>query len=337
MLLNLQRMGPELRRRLAIGWLLAAGLGGLYLSVRPLQQAKEYRNQQATGLSAVRPETFPGFIASKLARREGIAGGVAGGVGSEIGTMQEKAMMGFLGSASDERELLRTSSLEVVVNDPAAAAEKIRQLAEHNGGYLVSSQIQGSAGNASAALTVRVPGARFEEVRTEIRKLGLRVESDKLEAQDVTKDYVDREARLRNLHAQEQQYLQILKRAATVKDTLEVSDKLNQVRSQIEQQQAEFQALAKQTETVAIAVDLRSDADAQVLGLHWRPLYRIKQAMREGLDGLGDYVASMTSFAFLLPSVLLWLMTFVVGASVGWRLLRWVARVFFNFPKAAVS
>ena len=184
---------------------------------------------------------------------------------------------------------------------PAGAAEEVRKLAERSGGYLVSSQVQGSEANASATVSVRVPVAQFESVRNQIRQLGLRVESDKIEAQDVTRDYVDRDSlRLRNLRAQEQQYLQILKRATTVKDTLEVSDKLNEVRGQIEQQQAEFDALSKQIETVAITVELRSDAEAQVLGLQWRPLSRIKAAIRDGLDGLGDYVASMTAFAFFL-------------------------------------
>ena len=132
----------------------------------------------------------------------------------------------------------------------------------------------------SASVTISVPTTRFEEARSEIRKLGLRVEADRLEAQDVTKDYVDREARLRNLRAQEAQYLGILKQAKTVKDTLEVSDKLNEVRSEIEQQQAEFEALSKQVEMVAIGVSLRAEADVQAFGLHWRPLYQLKLSPR---------------------------------------------------------
>src|SRR6266496_6090328 len=40
-------------------------------------------------------------------------------------------------------------------------------------------------------------------------------------------------------------------KAATVKDTLEVSDKLNDVRGAIEDRQAEFEALSKQVETAA--------------------------------------------------------------------------------------
>jgi hypothetical protein len=75
---------------------------------------------------------------------------------------------------------------------------------------------------------------------------------------------VDQAAKLRNLHAQETQYLGILKQAKTVKDTLEVSEQLNEVRSDTEQQQAEFDALSKQVETIALTISLHAEAEAQV-------------------------------------------------------------------------
>lgn len=337
MLLKLRANQPEARRWFKTGWLVAAGLTALCLSIQPLKRARELRNQRATGMGAgAMSETLPETVAHKLVGRSELAGATPGEPALIADdAVQQSALMTFAPPTQDERKLLRTSSLELIVKTPVDAAEQIRQLAERHGGFLVSSQVLGSEGNASASVSVRVPVAQFEAVREQIRKLGLRVESDKIEAQDVTRDYVDREARLRNLHAQEEQYLQILKRAVTVKDTLEVSERLNAIRGQIEQQQAEFDALSKQVETVAIAVELRSEAEAQILGLHWRPLYRLKSAMRDGLDGLGEYMASMTAFAFLLPTILLWLMTFVAGAAVCWRLLRWIARKFFNFPNPA--
>jgi len=140
---------------------------------------------------------------------------------------------------------------------------------------------------------------------------------------------VDQSARLRNLRAQEMQYLGILKQAKTVKDTLEVSDKLNEVRGEIEEQQAEFDALSKQVETVALTISLRAEADAQVFGLKWRPLYQLKLAARQGMDGLGDYAASMASFLFYLPAVLLWLATILIGAAIGWRILCWAGKALF--------
>jgi hypothetical protein len=232
-----------------------------------------------------------------------------------------------------DRKMVRNSSVDLVVQKPAEAAEKIRELAEGLGGFLVSSQISGAPNASGASLTVCVPAGRFEEARAEIRKLGLRVESEKVEARDVTRQYVDEDANLRNLRAEEAQYLSILKEARTVKDTLAVSDKLGEVRGQIEQQQAEFDALAKRTETVTIAVSLRAEAEAQVFGLHWRPLYQMKLALRDGLEAMADYGMAMTSFVFYLPAVLLWLGTIGVGAAVAWKVLRWVARVFFAWPK----
>lgn len=233
-----------------------------------------------------------------------------------------------------DRKMVRTSSLDLVVQKPGEAAEKIRGLAEGMGGFLVSSEISGGQ-DASGSLTIRVPAARFEEARQEIRKLGLRVESDKVEAQDVTRQYVDQEANLRNLHAEEVQYLSILKQAHTVKDTLEVSEKLSEVRGQIEQQQAEFDTLSKQIETVAFTVSLRAEAEAQLFGLHWRPLYQMKLELRDGLDAVAGYGVAMTSILFYLPAILLWLVTMVVGGAAGWRVLRWAARVFFAWPKQA--
>jgi Domain of unknown function (DUF4349) len=162
------------------------------------------------------------------------------------------------------------------------------------------------------------------------------VESEKLNAEDVTKEHVDQSARLRNLHAQETQYLRILKQAKSVKDTLEVSDKLNEVRGEIETQQAEFDALSKQVETVALTITLRAEAEAQVFGLQWRPLYQLKLAARQGIESVGDYAAAIASFLFYLPTVILWLATILVGAALGWRILRWAGKVLF-VPRPKVT
>jgi hypothetical protein len=234
----------------------------------------------------------------------------------------------------DGRKLLRTESLDLLVKDPAECAQKIHNLAGGVGGFLVSSETNGGL-NTKSSLTIRVPAERFEEALVEIKKLAARVESEKTEARDVTKQYVDDEAQLRNLQAEETQYLTIMKHATTVKDTLEVSEKLSDVRGQIEQHQAEFEALSKQVKTVAITVSLRAEADAQVFGLRWRPLYQLKVALRDGLDGLADYASTMASVVLYLPTILLWLMTILIGAALAWRILRWAARAFFAFPKPA--
>jgi hypothetical protein len=142
------------------------------------------------------------------------------------------------------------------------------------------------------------------------------------------------EARLRNLRAEEAQYLIIMKSAYKVEDLLSVSEKLSEVRGQIEQQQAEFQTLSKQVETVAITISLRAVADAQVFGLNWRPLYQLKVAARDGLDALADYAGAMATILFFAPVILAWGITILLAIVICWRATQWVGRRFFASPVA---
>jgi hypothetical protein len=235
-----------------------------------------------------------------------------------------------------ERRIIRTSSLEMFVQHPADAAEKITAMAEGMGGYLETAS--GGGQNAtSGTLTIRVPAARLQEARAEIRKLGLRVESEKVDAQDVTRQYVDQDARIRNLRAEEAQLLAILKQAATVKDMMAVSERLSEIRGQIEQQQAEFNALSRQIETVAIAISLRTESEAQVFGLNWRPGYQLKLALHDGLESIATYATAMTTILFYLPAVLLWAGTILVGIFVALRLMRWIGARWFGSKTTTVS
>ena len=101
------------------------------------------------------------------------------------------------------------------------------------------------------------------------------------------------------------------------------------MRGQIEQQQAEFNALSKQVETVAIAMSLHTEADVSVFGMNWKPLYQLKMSARDGVLALNTYVSAMAAFLFYLPAILLWLATICFGAAIGWRLLNWARLAIF--------
>jgi hypothetical protein len=240
-------------------------------------------------------------------------------------------------SATADRKIVRSGSVEAVVKSSAEAAEKIRLIATGLGGYIESAQLSGNAGSSTAAITLRIPASRFDDAKDAIRKLCVRVDTDKTETSDVTRQYVDTEARIRNLRAEEAQYLQIMKSAGKVKDMLDVSEKVSEVRGEIERQQAEFQTLSKQVETATLNIALRTEAVAQVTTQRWRPIYAIKIAANDALDGLANYADVMLAFIFEIPVASLWIATLVLCAAGAWKLLRWVARVFFNFPRPALE
>jgi len=236
----------------------------------------------------------------------------------------------YSAGASMARKIIRTSSLEMIVQHPAESAEKINALVEGLGGYLETSSA-GGENATSATLTVRVPADRFEQALAEIRKLGLQVQSERVDAQDVTRQYVDQDANIRNLRLEETQYLAILKQASTVKDMMVVSTQLSEVRGQIERQQAEFNALSRQIETVSISIALTTEADAQTFGLNWRPLYQLKVALHDGLESVATYTVTMITVLFYLPAALLWVGTILVGLIGSWRMVRWIGLRWFGW------
>lgn len=238
--------------------------------------------------------------------------------------------------AAAGRKMISTIWLDMVVAHPSDTARQIAGLAENLGGYLVSAEDSGPNA-ASVSLTVRVPSTRLEQARAEIHQLGLRVDSEKIESQDVTRQYVDQDASIRNLKAEEAQYLTILKQATTVKDMMAVSEKLSDVRGQIEQQQAEFNVLSRQIETVAISISLRTESEAQVFGLNWRPGYQFKLALHDGLESVANYATAMMAILFYLPAVLLWVGTILTAVVGSWRIVQWANKRWFTAKASAPS
>ena len=237
--------------------------------------------------------------------------------------------------APADRKIVRTSSMELTVASPADVAEKVRAFAESLGGYVETAQISSSQDSPSATITIRVPVARLEDAKAELRKMAVKVNSEKTDAQDVTKQYVDMEARIRNLQAQEAQYLEIMRSAKKVQDMLDVSEKLSEVRGEIEQQQAEFATLSKQVETVAMTVSLLPQAAPESLSLNWKPLHQLQVAGRDALEGIADYASTMAAVVLYMPVIMLWIGTVGLGVFVSWRVLRWVGRIFSAFSKPA--
>jgi archaellum component FlaC len=236
-----------------------------------------------------------------------------------------------------DRKIARTSSMDLLVSHPADQVEKIRAHVDSLGGYFERSEISGSQDNAIASITIAVPSAKLEEVKSELRKLSVSVEREKTDAQDVTKQYVDVQARMRNLRAEESQYLQIMHSATKVQDMLDVSEKISEVRGQIEQAQAEFESLSKQVEMVSISVSLRSQPKAAEFALNWKPMQQLRISLHDALDGVADYATAMSAALLYLPVIVLWLATIILGSAAGWRILRWIARTFFNLPTTLIA
>ena len=99
-----------------------------------------------------------------------------------------------------DQQVIRSSTLEIMVTDPLRAAEQLRNLAAQFSGFVVSSTVNGSDQRArSAQVIMRIPAERLDEARAQVRTtIAKSVEQDTIEVRDVTREYVDQQAKLRS-------------------------------------------------------------------------------------------------------------------------------------------
>ena len=142
--------------------------------------------------------------------------------------------------AAQNRIIVRTVGMGLIVDNVADSVDRIGNLSQELGGWTVSSDRSAiHRGNVS----VRVPAQQLDEAVRRIRELGIRVDWESSNSQDVTDEYVDSNSRLRSLRATEEALLNLLNQADDVEDALEVQRELTGLQAEIESLQGRIKFL----------------------------------------------------------------------------------------------
>lgn len=159
-------------------------------------------------------------------------------------------------SVPGERMIVRTGDMSLVVIDVAAAIEQITRLAATYDGYVVSSNTWQERDRMMGNIAIRVAERSFDDVIRALRDLAEEVRQESTSGTDVTEEYVDLKARLKNLEAAEAQLLKLMEQAGDVSDILEVQRELVKTREQIEQIMGRMQYLEQSSSMSYIQVRL---------------------------------------------------------------------------------
>ena len=217
--------------------------------------------------------------------------------------------------STEERMIVRSGDMSLVVEDVVDAKDEIAQLAVKYDGYVVSSQISGEEQEMRGYISIRVPDDKFESALAEFRDLAVRVISESTSSKDVTEEYVDLQSRLKNAEATESQYLALLQKAEDVEDILRIYDSLSRVRSEIEQIKGRMQYLERTSSMSLISVSLEPQTTAKPLV---RVGWNIVEIFKSGIRGL--VIAGQ-----VIGTIAIWLLIFspIWGTILGiiyWRL-----------------
>jgi molybdopterin converting factor small subunit len=146
--------------------------------------------------------------------------------------------------------------MQLVVTDVTEALKQITNLAGTYGGFVVNSNVQENQNRLYGNISIRVLSERFNDALAALRAMAVDVRSESTSGQDVTEEYTDLSAKLRNLQAAETQLLKLMEQAGKVTEILEVQKELVQTRGEIEQTKGRMQYLEKSSDLAFIQVTL---------------------------------------------------------------------------------
>jgi len=199
-------------------------------------------------------------------------------------------------SVSD-RLIIKTATMTLIVTDTQEAIGTVTALATGAGGFVLNTNTYHQDDQLLANVVIKVPVEKFEDTLAKLRQMAFKVDAESTSGQDVTEEYADLEAQLRNLKATEEQLLTFLNKTQNVDEALKVYRELTNIRGQIERIQGRLNYLSKSADMSTITVNLRPKAkEAPIVKAGWQPLETLKNALRslvsvaQGLINLGIWL-----------------------------------------------
>ena len=166
------------------------------------------------------------------------------------------------GETAFNRKIIYDAQIELVVEDLDPAAEQIVALVQQHQGYIAEQDLSGAPGSRrSGRWKLRVPVDQFEDFVRELLGLGELVRNQRT-SQDVTEQFYDIEARIRNKRVEEETLLKILEeRSGKLEDVLKVQIELSRTRGEIEQMQGRLRVLENLSGLATVTLTLRERED----------------------------------------------------------------------------
>ena len=155
------------------------------------------------------------------------------------------------------------------------------------GGYIAEESERNNSDNNRKEynISARVPAKNFERFLGGVSSIAERIDSKDISIKDVTTEYIDMTAQLTNKKKLEARYLDLLKKANKMSDVLEIEDKLNEIRSDIESTQGQLNYLVKQVNYSSLDITFYAKELVQDNGKTFG--YKLMSALSGGWEILG--------------------------------------------------
>jgi hypothetical protein len=186
-------------------------------------------------------------------------------------------------------------------------------------GYIESSSVNGNRNDENnpryASYVIRVPGNQFEAVKKAAGTWGT-VISESTSSQDVTRQYIDTEARVKTLKVQEERLLALLTKAQKLDDIILLEGRLSEIRLQIESFTGSLSELDALVDYATLSLNITEVKEIAVVPQNFGE--RILETIKDSLKQFGLITENgVMAVIYLLPYVLIVIILVLVIRRIG--------------------
>jgi hypothetical protein len=225
-------------------------------------------------------------------------------------------------AALQQRKIIFNATIALRVDDLDESFNQLFRLVEQTGGYISSSKSHGNAGSArSSEWTMRIPGGLFSGFTNSVAGLG-EVVTNSMTSQEVTAEFHDLDARIRNKQQEEQRLQEYLDNStAKLEDILKVEREITRVRGEVESMQGRMRVLADVTSLSTVTVRMSEVVEFVPSVLASEPTFgdQIASTWQSTIDSLAEFGQAIVLLAI---TVVPWLVIFGVPCVVIFTLIR---------------
>ncbi len=139
-----------------------------------------------------------------------------------------------------ENKIIKTAHVVVEVKSEKDYHQELKQLMQQNQVRYVQHNRTESDYNIRHFFTLKCNNKKFNSFINAILKQAVYIQTHQIDVQDVTEQFVDLKARLKNKKRTEEQYVAMLQKANSIQDMLLIEKELSRIRENIESLQGQI-------------------------------------------------------------------------------------------------
>ena len=216
--------------------------------------------------------------------------------------------------SAQNSKIIYTANLTLESKDYDAARAALDEALADADGYMESSNESTYTGSSrSLSLTLRVPQEHYASFLAAAAQAGNLVNRSE-QAEDVTSQYVDLEARLANLKAQRTRLQELQASADNLSDLLEIESSLSDVQYQLESYQSQLDWYSDQVECCTVYISL--DEVQTYTPVDESFVSRLQNAL---LDGWANFTSGVQDLAVIIVGCWPAIVVGAIGGVVFYR------------------